>query len=189
MDAPALPQPGPGAPGSPPRIAVVVSRYNRSITAALFDGALAENESRGGVRSAVSVFEAAGSFELPVLALAAAESGRFDGVVALGCLIRGQTRHDRYIAEAVAHGLTRVSLKTGVPVAFGVLTVEDAAQARARAGGKRGNKGTDAMGAVLDAAECVRAIRAGTTAWSSDDGKGAPDKAARQALAGTGKRR
>lgn len=183
MEAPVQPVAG----ADTPRIAVVVSRYNRSITAALLKGALAEYQARGGVRSAVSVFEAAGSFELPVLALAAAGSGRFDGIVALGCLIRGQTRHDRYIADAVAHGLTRVSLKTGVPVAFGVLTVEDAAQARARAGGKRGNKGADAMGAVLDAVECVRAIRAGNTAWAAD--RKAPDKTVRRALTGTGKRR
>src|SRR4051812_10971798 len=184
------PHPRTGAPADPPRVAVIVSRFNRSITAALLEGALAEYESRGGVRSAVSVFEAAGSFELPVLALAAAESGRFDGVAALGCLIRGQTRHDRYIAGAVAHGLAGGSLRTGGPGAFGVLTVEDPAQAKARAGGKKGNKGADAMGAVLDSVECIRAIRAGTTAWSArDDGKAAPDKAGRRPLAGAGKRR
>lgn len=157
-----------------PRVAVVVSRFNGSITSALLKGAVAEYVKRGGEADSVAIFDAPGSFELPQIALVAAKSGKFEGVVALGCLIRGETRHDRHIAEAVARGLMVVSLKTSVPVAFGVLTVENAKQARARAGGKRGNKGEQAMAAVLDAAECVGAIRDGASRWTTE-GRAAAD--------------
>jgi 6,7-dimethyl-8-ribityllumazine synthase len=139
----------------PPRVAVVVSRYNPSITDRLLEGALQEYERRGGTRDAVTIVESPGSYELPGLALAAARTERFAAIVALGCLVRGETRHDRYIAEAVAHGLVGVTLRTGVPVAFGVLTVDKPAQARARAGGKKGNKGAQAMAAALDAAAVI----------------------------------
>jgi 6,7-dimethyl-8-ribityllumazine synthase len=152
------------APPTPPRIAIIVSRYNASVTDKLVDGAVSEYTRRGGAESGVSVFGAPGSYELPVLALAAAETGRYRGVVALGCLIRGETRHDRYIAESVAHGLMQVSLQTGVPTAFGVLTTESPKQARARAGGDKGNKGQEAMAAVLEtiaAAEAIRDDRSG----------------------------
>jgi 6,7-dimethyl-8-ribityllumazine synthase len=145
-----------------PKIAVVVSRYNASITEALLAGALEEYAGRGGNPATVDVYRAPGSFELTGLTLAAAETGRYRGVVALGCLIRGETRHDRYIAEAVGHGLTQVTLQTGMPVGFGLLTVESGKQARARAGGEKGNKGADAMGAVLDAIAEIEAIRSGT---------------------------
>lgn len=143
-----------------PRIAVVVSRYNASVTDRLVEGAIAEYVRRGGQESLVSVYEAPGAYELPALCLAAAETGRFRGVVALGCLIRGETRHDRYIADAVAHGLMQVSIQTGVPAAFGVLTVESPKQARARAGGDKGNKGAEAMAAALDSIDAINAIRA-----------------------------
>jgi 6,7-dimethyl-8-ribityllumazine synthase len=158
----------------PPRLAVVVSRYNATITDRLLKGAEAEWASRYPRRAAPTVVDAPGTYELPVLALAAAESGRYDGVVALGCLIRGQTRHDRHIADAVARGLIDVSLRTGVPVTFGVLTVHDAKQAEARAGGSKGNKGADAMSAAIEAVESVRAARAGRARRT---GRVRPDKA------------
>jgi 6,7-dimethyl-8-ribityllumazine synthase len=165
-----------------PRIAIVVSRYNRSITSALLQGALAEYERAGAPRSAAAVFLAPGSFELPVLALAAAETGRFDAVVALGCLIKGETRHDRYIAEAVSQSLAEIAVKTGIPVSFGVITADTPRQARARAGGKRGNKGTEAMAAALEAIPALAAIRAGSILWPANttlELKPAKDKAAR----------
>lgn len=144
---------------STPRIAVVVSRYNASITDRLVEGAIAEHARRGGGEESLSIFEAPGAYELPALAMAAAETGRYRAVVALGCLIRGETRHDRYIAEAVAQGLMHVSIQTGVPVAFGVLTVESPKQARARAGGDKGNKGGEAMAAALESIAAIDAIR------------------------------
>ncbi len=134
----------------PPVVGIVVSRYNASITERLLDGALAGYRERGGEPADVVVVEAPGAYELPFLSLALAGSGRVAGVVALGCLIKGETRHDRYIAEAVSHGLMNASLLSGVPVCFGVLTVDTPSQAHARAGGKHGNKGAETMTALLD---------------------------------------
>ncbi len=133
-----------------PAVAVVVSRYNGSVTDRLLAGALEEYERRGGRRESVVVLDAPGSFELPALALAAARSGSFRAVVALGCIVRGETRHDRYLAQAVTTGLVDVTMRTGVPVGYGVLTVEKASQAHARAGGKKGNKGAESMAAALE---------------------------------------
>lgn len=130
-------------------IAVVVSRYSASITDRLLEGAVGAYVDSGGSEADLVVIEAPGSFELPVLCSAAAETGRFAGVVALGCIIKGETSHDQHLASAVAHGLVNISLLTGVPVSLGVLTVNSAAQARDRAGGKHGNKGEEAMLALL----------------------------------------
>lgn len=169
-------------PSTPPRVVVIVSRYNGSVTGALLEGARSEYRSRGGEDAALDVFEAPGAYELPVLALAAAETGRYRGVVALGCLIKGDTRHDRYIADAVAHGLVQVSLQTGVPVAFGVLTVNTPKQARERAGGDHGNKGAEAMAAVLESIAAGEAISAGRAVVVLPEGLGrnGPDKASRR---------
>lgn len=144
-----------------PRVAVVTSRYNASITDALREGAVGAYVRAGGRRSDLEHVFAPGAFELPVLSMAAAESGLFSGVLALGCLIRGETSHDRYIAEAVAHGLVGVSLATGIPVAFGVLTVDTPEQARDRAGGRRGNKGAEAMSALLETMDAIAALGEG----------------------------
>ena len=141
-----------------PRVAIVVSRYNASITDRLLEGAIEEYVGRGGVREDLVVLEAPGAYELPVICRTAARSGRFDAVVALGCLIRGQTMHDQHIAQAVAGGLIEVSNQTGIPVAFGVLTVETAPQAAVRAGGAKGNKGADAMAAAMESASVIRAF-------------------------------
>lgn len=146
-----------------PAVAVVVSRYNGSITDRLLEGAMAAYRGRGGVDAGVRVVPAPGSYELPALALAAAGSGRFRGVLALGCLIKGETSHDRYIAEAVAQGLVQVTVATGVPCAFGVLTVDTADQAAARAGGTHGNKGEDSMHALLDTIEQIESLRTTST--------------------------
>jgi len=142
---------------SRPRVAIVVSRYNASITDRLLDGA----RNTVAVQCPgcdLEVIPAPGAFELPALALAAASTGRFDGIVALGCLIRGETTHDRVIADAVAHGLVQVNIATGVPVTFGVLTVDTPEQAQARAGGEQGNKGADAMTALLETIAAIAAL-------------------------------
>ncbi len=133
-----------------PAVAIIVSRYNESITNRLLGGAVdVLRACIPEVRDRVEVVDAPGAYELPFLAHAAASSGRFDGVLALGCIIKGQTIHDRVIAEAIAHGMIQVSLMTAVPCAFGVLTVNTPAQALARAGGRLGNKGAEAMEALL----------------------------------------
>lgn len=144
-----------------PRIAIIVSRYNGSVTSRLRDAAVAEYVAHGGRPTDLEIYEAPGAYELPALALAAARSGRVAGVVALGCLIRGETRHDRYIADAVAHGLVNITVATGIPAAFGVITAENAEQAHDRAGGDKGNKGQEAMSAVLETIATLRAITAG----------------------------
>jgi 6,7-dimethyl-8-ribityllumazine synthase len=140
---------------------MIVSRYNSSITAKLLEGAQEEYAARGGDIEDLALYEAAGAYELPALALAAAETGRYRGILALGCLIRGETRHDRYIAQATANGLMQVTLQIGIPVCFGVLTVDTPKQAKARAGGEKGNKGQESMAALLDTVSMMEQIRDG----------------------------
>lgn len=132
------------------RVAIIVSRYNETVTGRLRDGAVQELERVAGERGVAVVVPAPGSFELVHLAAVAAASGRYQAVVALGCLIKGETSHDRIIADAVAQGLAAVSATSLVPVAFGVLTVDSQEQAEARAGGGMGNKGIEAMAAALE---------------------------------------
>jgi len=139
------------------RVGVVVSRYNAGVTDRLLAGAMAQLQRP-------SVIEAPGAYELPVLAAELARSGRFDGVLALGCVIRGETDHDRYINHAVAEGLTSIAVTTGVPVGFGVLTCSTIEQALARAslaseGG--GDKGGESAKALLSVIAQIRAIRGG----------------------------
>lgn len=145
-----------------------MSGYNRTITDRLRDGAVRAYINAGGSERALAIVEAPGAYELPLLADAAARSGIYDGVVALGCVIKGETDHDRYICDAVAKALLDVGLRTGVPVAFGVLTVGTVAQAEARSGGPSGrgpgNKGQEAMAAVLATTRGIRALRAARAA-------------------------
>lgn len=155
-----------------PRVAVVTSRYNATITDALERGARAEFARRVPTGE-IEVVPAPGAFELVALSSTAIATGRFAGVCALGCVIKGDTDHDKYINSAVAHGLADLASRTGVPVAFGLLTTNDAAQAEARAGGSCGNKGTEAMGALLDTIAAAVALRRGTAAHSHG---GRPDK-------------
>jgi len=136
------------------RIAVIASAYHADVTGALRDGAVSALQGRGGT---IAIEDSApGAFELPMVAQAVAARGDVDAVVALGCVLTGETSHDRYISDAVAHGLMQVALRHGVPVTFGVLTCVTIEQARARAGGARGNKGSEAMDAAIDAALAVR---------------------------------
>ena len=145
----------------PPPVAVVVSRYNAAITDELLAAAMQAYRHAGGRAAAVTVVQAPGAFELVPLVHAAARCGRFAGVVALGCIIKGETRHDEYLAHAVAHGLAHVAITTGIPVSLGVLTVDNIRQARDRAGGSHGNKGEEAMLALL---QTIAEIRGLTTA-------------------------
>ncbi|MCB9846584.1 MAG: 6,7-dimethyl-8-ribityllumazine synthase [Phycisphaeraceae bacterium] len=151
---------------SPPPVALVVSRYHGLVTERLCEGARRVYASQNRDESTLGIIDAPGAFELTALCLHAARSGLYAGIVALGCIVRGETNHDRVLADAVAQGLTAVTLQTGVPVALGVLTVDNDAQALARAGGDQGNKGEEAMNALLDTLRACRAIdaaaRAGT---------------------------
>src|SRR5690348_14573334 len=112
-----------------PRFAIIRSQFNAPITQALLDGALRAFAQAGVVKGAITVVEVPGAFELPVCALWLAQSKQYAAIVALGCVIRGETPHFEYVAAEAARGLGEVALRTGVPVAFGVLTTETAAQA------------------------------------------------------------
>jgi 6,7-dimethyl-8-ribityllumazine synthase len=138
------------------RFAIVVSRFNEEITEGLLAGAR-EALAEAGVRDdAVAVFHVPGAFEIPLAAVRAAESGEFAAVICLGCLIKGETMHFEYIAEAVAHGIMRAGMETGVPVTFGVLTALTDAQAEERAAAGAGNKGREAARAALDMSRLLR---------------------------------
>ncbi len=132
------------------RLGIVVSRFNRSVTGSLVEGARAAVKEHGATCTDTDVFSVPGAFELPVVASRMARSGRYDGVVCLGAVIRGETPHFDYICHEVAAGIQRVALDTGIPLAFGVLTTDTAEQALARAGGDVGNKGYQAVVTVLE---------------------------------------
>jgi 6,7-dimethyl-8-ribityllumazine synthase len=141
------------------RVAIVRSLFNRPVTDGLLDGARAALDEMGAEGREVAVFDLPGAFELPLAAQAAARSGRFDAVVALGAVIEGETDHYEHVAREAAAGLAAVSRETGVPVAFGVLTVRREEQARARALPGPANKGAEAARAVVATVAALRAIR------------------------------
>ena len=124
----------------------------------MLDGAIGAYLGCGGSESHLAVLEASGAYELISIARAAAYSGMYDSVVCLGCVIKGETSHDVHINNAVATGLAQITINTGIPVAFGVLTTNTNEQAIARAGGDKGNKGAEAMNAALDAAAAIAQI-------------------------------
>ncbi len=140
------------------RIGIAISRYHADVTDALREGAISAFEQAGGDRENLVIAPAAGSFELTAICQALADRDDVDGVLALGCVIRGETMHDQYICEAVSQGLTRITLDTGKPVGFGLLTCHTKHQARERAGGETGNKGVEGMGAVIETIHTMRAI-------------------------------
>ena len=142
------------------RFAVVVSRFNEAITTSLRDGARSALSEAGVSSNDVQEFSVPGAYELPQVARAVAETGRFDAIVALGCVIRGETPHFDYICAAVAHGLMAAAGETGVPMTFGVLTTDTAAQAQARAGSGPENKGFEAASAAIDMVRLFRRLRA-----------------------------
>ncbi|MBI1967477.1 MAG: 6,7-dimethyl-8-ribityllumazine synthase [Gemmatimonadetes bacterium] len=151
----------PRAP-APRRVAVVVSRYNELVTARLLDGARQCLREKGVSESAVDVVWVPGAFELPVAAGAAAASGRYAAIVALGCVIRGETPHFEFVAGEATRGLGNVALAHGVPVGFGVLTTDTLEQAAARAGGAAGNKGYEAVDAALRTADVLAQLSRAT---------------------------
>jgi 6,7-dimethyl-8-ribityllumazine synthase len=137
------------------KFAVVVARFNHAITDSLRDACVRTLEAHGG---SVRVVPVPGAFELPLVARRLARSKKFDAVIALGCVIRGETPHDRYIAMEVVRGLGQAALETDVPILFGVLTPLNARQARARAGKGPNNKGAEAALAALEMANLKEII-------------------------------
>lgn len=140
------------------RVAVVAARFNDFIVASLLKGACAAWEKHGGQADSLLIARVPGAYELPLVARQLALSGRFDAIVALGCVIRGDTAHFDFVAGEAAAGLTRAALDSGVPVIFGVLTVENVEQALERAAVTRGNKGGEFMEVALETAGLLRVL-------------------------------
>lgn len=151
-------QDGAGIDAGNLRVAVVVSAYHDAITGALRDGAAAALDRAGVHGDAVAVVQVPGAFEIPFAARQAAETRRFDAIVCLGCVIRGQTPHYDYIASAVAHGIMIASQTTGIPMSFGVLTTNSLGEAVARSGPGESNKGWEAAMAALQLADVKRRL-------------------------------
>ncbi len=139
------------------RIGVVVSRFNEFITEQLAKGALVVLEKHGCRGENISFVKVPGAWELPIAAKMLASG--CDAIVALGAVIRGDTPHFEYVAGGAAEGLRQVSLETGVPIAFGVLTTDDLQQAMDRAGGKSGNKGGEAAEAAIELANLMKDLK------------------------------
>jgi 6,7-dimethyl-8-ribityllumazine synthase len=140
------------------RVAIAAARFNDFIVASLLQGASAAWAERGGAPADLTVLRVPGAFELPLVAKRLGASGRYDAVVALGCVIRGDTPHFDYVAGECARGLLEAALATGVPVVFGVLTVETVEQALERAATHAGNKGGEAMEAALEMAALLKQL-------------------------------
>jgi 6,7-dimethyl-8-ribityllumazine synthase len=134
------------------RFAVVVSRFNNLITERLLRGAIDALEKSGATKADIEIVEVPGAFELPLAAKKLAEKGEYDALIAIGCVIRGETSHYDYVCSETARGLQLAQMDTGMPIIFCVLTCETQEQAMARAGGDHGNKGFDSGLAAIEMA-------------------------------------
>ena len=142
------------------RVAAVVAGFHRAVAESLLQGAIDRLAESGLPADRVDVQWIPGAYEAPVAAAALAATGRYAAIMALGAVIRGETAHFDYVCDAAASGLMRVSLDTGVPCAFGILTCDTKAQAEARAGGDKGNKGDEAADAVVAMINLLASARA-----------------------------
>ncbi len=143
------------------KIAVVVARFNEVITRQLLIGALDTLARHGVEDDDISVAWVPGSFELPLVAKTFAQTGRYDSVICLGAVVRGETGHYEMVAGHASGGIGNVSLETGIPTIFGVLTTENMDQALNRSGGKSGNTGSSAAVAAIETARLIQAIKTG----------------------------
>ncbi len=138
------------------RFAIVASRWNDFISSRLVEGALDALTRLGVAEKAVAVYRVPGSFEIPLLALKVAGSKKYDAVICLGTIIRGQTPHFEYIANEVTRGISQAGMETGVPVVFGIITADNLDQAIDRAGVKLGNKGFEAATTAVELVNLYR---------------------------------
>jgi 6,7-dimethyl-8-ribityllumazine synthase len=139
------------------RFAVVAARFNEFVVDALIRGAL-DALKRHGMQQQIEIVRVPGAFDIPIVARKLALSRRYDALLALGAVVRGETPHFDYVAGECAAGLARIALESGVPIAFGVLTTDTMEQAVDRAGGKAGNKGADAAVAAIEMANLLRRL-------------------------------
>lgn len=143
-----------------PKIAIVVSRFNTEVTSGLLKGALAYLGEQGISVRQDDIKEAPGAFEIPIIAQALVQRGSFDGVICLGCVVKGETAHFEYISDAASKGLMNVSLETGKPLTFGILTTYSQDQAIARSVDDAHNKGREAAAACVETITTIRQISA-----------------------------
>ena len=147
--------------GSGLRVAIVVARFNQFVTGRLLEGALDTLTRNGVADSDISISWVPGSFELPVIAKSYGQTGRFDAVICLGAVIKGETDHYEMVAGQAAAGISAAGRETGVPTIFGVLTTDNMEQAINRAGGKSGNLGSNSAEAAIETARLIQAIKTG----------------------------
>jgi 6,7-dimethyl-8-ribityllumazine synthase len=140
------------------RFGIVVTRFNEFVVEPLLRGALDALKRHGATEKQIEIIRVPGAFDMPIVVRKLALSRRYEALVALGAVIRGQTPHFDYVAGECASGLARIALESGVPVGFGVLTTDTMEQAVDRAGGKAGNKGADAALAALEMANLLRRL-------------------------------
>ena len=140
------------------RVAVVVSRWNNQITDNLLKGAVTTLDRQGLADENIEIYRVPGAFELPLACKRLAEKGSLDGIVALGCVIRGDTPHFDYVCSECTRGIGAVGLDSGIPVGFGLLTCDNVAQAEARSSDDRENKGEEAALTVLEMISLLRQI-------------------------------
>ena len=140
------------------KIAFVVSRFNEFVSERLLEGALDSLAKHGGIKDKITVLRVPGAFELPLAAKKLAESGKFDAIVCLGTVIRGETSHYDYVCANAASGIASASLETGVPVSFGLLTTETLEQAIERSGSKAGNQGRYATECAIEMVHLIKQI-------------------------------
>jgi 6,7-dimethyl-8-ribityllumazine synthase len=164
--------PGERPDGAGLRVLVLRSAFNAPVVAGLARGCVEELLGLGTTRSRIESLEVPGAFELPLAARVAAASGRYDAIVALGAVIKGDTDHYEHVARASISGLARVTLRSGVPVALGVLTVRKEAQALARARPGPDHKGAEAARAAVAMVHALRSLRAGARRASAGRARG-----------------
>jgi 6,7-dimethyl-8-ribityllumazine synthase len=148
-------------PMAEPAVAVVASRYNAVVVQKLLDGAVERLVEHGIARDRITVVLVPGAWELPLACRRLAEAGGHQAVVALGCVVRGDTPHFEYVCSEASRGVIQASLDTGLPVSFGLLTTDTLEQAAERAGGSAGNKGAEAADAAVEMAQLMRALPRG----------------------------
>lgn len=140
------------------RFAIIVSRFNSLVTQRLLDGAMDALRRHEADENFITIAWTPGSFELPLVAKKFAQTGKYDAVICLGCIIRGDTPHFEYVASETAKGIAQVMLETGVPTVFGVVTADTLEQALERAGAKAGNRGFDAAMTAMEMANLLKEI-------------------------------
>ncbi len=137
------------------KVAIIAAKFNLNITSKLVDGAIRALNDNGVVSNDISIVWVPGSFEIPLIALEVAKTGKWDALVCLGAVIKGETAHFEYVSGEASSGITNASITTSIPMAFGVLTTYTVEQAMARAGGSHGNKGYDAALVAIESANIL----------------------------------